>query len=181
MNGFLKNKGIWDYISLASILPAIAMLIYYCMQSTADGCFEVSIVLLLAAGIVLELVYFFIKFDVLPMAASVAFGVALGLMLYYAPAHLLGYLEQCQLHRRQCRGVLYLPRHPRRHLYRRRRSLLFDREGKGAEDRRRVNGGKLNLADRHLQFASTADSLLPFVIRGARPLCGRAFLGCRVK
>ena len=130
MNGFLKNKGIWDYISLASILPAIAMLIYYCMQSTADGCFEVSIVLLLAAGIVLELVYFFIKFDVLPMAASVAFGVALGLMLYYAPAHLLGYLEQCQLHRRQCRGVLYLPRHPRRHLYRRRRSLLFDREGK---------------------------------------------------
>ena len=84
MNGFLKNKGIWDYISLASILPAIAMLIYYCMQSTADGCFEVSIVLLLAAGIVLELVYFFIKFDVLPMAASVAFGVALGLMLYYA-------------------------------------------------------------------------------------------------
>ena len=84
MNGFLKNKGIWDYISLASILPAIAMLIYYCMQSTADGCFEVSIVLLLAAGIVLELVYFFIKFDVLPMAAAVAFGVALGLMLYYA-------------------------------------------------------------------------------------------------
>ena len=84
MNGFLKKKGIWDYISLASILPAIAMLIYYCMQSTADGCFEVSIVLLLAAGIVLELVYFFIKFDVLPMAASVAFGVALGLMLYYA-------------------------------------------------------------------------------------------------
>lgn len=34
------------------------------------------------------------------------------------------------------------------------------------------------MADRHLQFASTADSLLPFVIRGARPLCGRAFLGC---
>lgn len=81
---FLKNKSVWDYVCLAAVLPAIAMLVYYCIQSNADGCFEISILLLLIAGIVLELVYFFVRFDALPMLAAVVFGVATGLMLYYA-------------------------------------------------------------------------------------------------
>lgn len=84
MISFLKGKSVWDYISLAAILPAAVMLVYYCIQSNADGCFELSIVLLLVVGIVLELGYFFVRFDFLPMLAAVMFGVAAGLMLYYA-------------------------------------------------------------------------------------------------
>lgn len=79
-----KGKSVWDYMCLAAVLPALVMLVYYCIQSNADGCFEVSILLLLLAGIILELVNAFYKFDLLPMLAAVAFGVAAGLMLYYA-------------------------------------------------------------------------------------------------
>ena len=52
MKKFLKIKTVWDYICLAAALLALVMLIYYCIQSNADGCFELSVPLLLGFGIV---------------------------------------------------------------------------------------------------------------------------------
>ena len=84
MKKFLKSKTVWDYICLAAALLALVMLIYYCIQSNADGCFELSVPLLLGFGIVLEVAYFIIRLDFLPMVAALLFGVTFGAMLYYA-------------------------------------------------------------------------------------------------
>ena len=81
---FLKTKTVWDYICLAAVLPSVGMIVYYCLQSNADGCFELSIPLLLAFGAALEIAYFAVRLDFLPMAAAILFGVATGAMLYYA-------------------------------------------------------------------------------------------------
>ena len=80
----LKGKTFWIYFRLLAVLLAIATSIYYCIQSNADKCFEVSVLVLLVVGIVIEVASMLIRLHFLQAAAAVCFGVAFGLMLFYA-------------------------------------------------------------------------------------------------
>lgn len=71
------------FLTAAGLFSA-GTLVYYLIQSNHDACFQVSILVLLAVGMVGEIASLFVKVDFIPMLASSCIGVALGLMVYYA-------------------------------------------------------------------------------------------------
>jgi len=81
MNKMLKGRTIWFYMeAAAAILIVIALIIGETTKGLVKNTFAVSIVICAVIGILLEVVYQFIDLEILPLAVTIMYAVAFGIM-----------------------------------------------------------------------------------------------------